>query len=73
MITWNKRFHKFLLFFFKTHLNHVLFQPDDSGHGRPPGERSRPGQESILIECNEHKCGKAKIGNEEKNILDFYC
>ena len=57
-------------YFLKTYLNHVLFQPDDSGHGRPPGERSRPGQESILTEYNEHKCGKAKIGNKERKKLE---
>ena len=73
VITWNRRFHKFLFrYLFKTHLNRVLFQPGDSGHGRPPGERSRLGQESILTECNEHKCGKAKIWNEEKKILETY-
>ena len=62
VLTWNKRFHKIYKKNFKIliYLNHVLFQPDDSGHGRPPGERSRPGQELKLTECNEHKCGKAK-------------
>ena len=58
------------VYFLKTYLNHVLFQPDDSGLGRPPGERSRPGQESILTEYNEHKCGKAKIGNKERQKLE---